>query len=223
MDRARGIVRNIRRQWSPYRVFSQIYNDNFFAEDPALRTVTTIQALDRLYFWLDDPITTEADTQFDSVFLGASDYETRRMYALYEDPDRRDATGNRVWNGSTLCVQSWALSSLYLATTVHGVDVGPYHESYVLTGGKATAQTLLAEYQLDGSNMALNQQALQRPWLNGAGVVLGTVVAATGTWAGATDLRVTISDRVGAEPNEFVVDVWRGLGGERIRHPVSAT
>lgn len=232
MDRTSGILRQIRRQWSPYRVYAEIYNDNIFAEDINARTATTVAALDRLYFWLDDPTTTEAADAYGSAFpnVGRFDFETHRMYALFQDPNRLDARGERIWDGSTLCVQTWSLASWLMSgpesfvidgvTYATGSDNGPYHETYTLTGGRDGAQTLFAEFQLRGSSMEVNQQVYGRPWLNGQGVSLATVVRATGTWKDATDLRIAASDRPDREENEFMVDVWRGYGGERIRHPV---
>jgi hypothetical protein len=212
MDRRAGILRNIRRQWSPHRVYSQIYQDRVIVDDPADRRATQVELLDRYYFLLSDPGTVQQADTYANPYFGTPSYESHRVYRLFRDLDNVNEIGERIWDGTKLFVSGWTVTSLWYTETT-GTPPPVFDEAFVLTRAGAT---LNARYSL--TNRGLPSRP---PYVGHDIVTLATVETATGGWRGATDLRVSPSDRVDAANDEFVVYVWRGWGGERFRYPVA--
>jgi hypothetical protein len=219
MDRRAAIIRNIRRQWSPHRVWSQIYQDRVSADDPSQQRSTVVEVLDRYYFLLTDPAAVQqATTYANTHFPAAPNYESYRLYRLYRDLENVDELGQRIWDGTTLFVSGWAVTSPFYAETV-GTPPPVFDESYVLT---RTGATLNARYSLTNASLGAVYPG-RPPYVGHDLVTLATVETATGGWEGATDLRISPSDRFDREDGEFVLYVWRGWGGERFQYPVGAS
>lgn len=212
MDRRAGILRNIRRQWSPHRVYSQIYQDRVFVDNPADRRATTVEVLDRYYFLLSDAGTVQqADPYVNVHFPSATDYESYRAYRLFRDLDNVDEVGQRIWDGAVLSVSGWKAQSLWYAPSGEPT----FDEAFVMTRPGAT---LNARYSLTNLSVFPGRP----PYVGHDIVTMATVETATGGWQDATDLRISPSDRLDRAEDEFVLYVWRGWGGERFRYPVTA-
>lgn len=228
MERRTGILRNIRRQWSPYRVYSDAMNDHTFAS--GVKRKTEVEILDKYYFFVEAPLGEaaalyEGDDQEDpdATVLRLWDpvtnpfgpiglhMESHRIYRAYSDLGQLDATGEPLWDGSTLSVTGWAVRSPFHETALR------FHETAVLTRSN-NLQTLIAQYDRNGNPYWAG--AVFRPWVN-ADTTFGTVLAATGTWRGATNLVVRTSDRPFPEAGEYVAYVWRGYGGQRPSNPLT--
>lgn len=223
MERRAAILRNIRRQWSPHRVWSQIYQDRVVADDPTQLRSTLVEVLDRYYFLLDDSFRgTTIPVQQASLYANLSyptvtNYESYRVYPLYRDLLDVNNLGERIWDGTLLFVSGWAVTSPYYQFS-SGTPPPIFDEAFVMARPGAT---LNARYSL--TNMSLGAVYPGRPPFVGHDLVtLATVETATGGWEGATDLRISPSDRPDREDGEFVLYVWRGWGGERFRYPVQA-
>jgi hypothetical protein len=246
MERRAGILRTIRRQWSPYRVYPDNINDHVYAEEGVQRK-TAIELLDKFYFFVEYPIAEggalydgesvletagpDAPPLEDTVFrlwdpLTNPDgprtlqIESHRLYAAIEDVSQTDDAGNIFWDGSTLSVSGWSVLSPYHR------GVSRFHETMILTRGN-NLQTLVAQHDRNGTPYVVGDFEVFKPWVNAgvnigrlSGVQFATVLTATGSWQGATNLVIARSDRPSPFRDEFVAYVWRGYGGERPRNPI---
>jgi len=246
MDRRAGLLRTIRRQWSPYRVYADNFSDHVYG-GAGVQHKTAVEVLDKFYFFVEYPIAEGgalydgesvvdeaepdapplADTIFrlwDPITNPAGprtlQMESHRIYAAVDDLSQTDSEGNIFWDGSTMSVSGWSVLSPYHAS------VSRFHETMVLTRG-ANQQTLVAQHDRNGTPYVVGDFEVFKPWVNAgvtfgslSGVQFATVLSATGSWSGATNLVIARSDRPFPYRDEFVAYVWRGYGGQRPGNPV---
>jgi hypothetical protein len=243
-DRASGVIRSLRRAWTPYRPFQDIYRDR---QNATLRTTildtgfgvdlisvdpncqggpcvppvrTPIEVLGRYYFSSEDAGSIE--TGFAMPGLGGgNDYEYHRFYRLFADPDARTPTGEIDWNGTSMYITGMSQNSLLV-----DLDL-PFHETLVITlsDNRAFGTGDFRDYRGSDNRQSIIAQSdrigfgsLATPFVN----FLRNdylVLNSCGTWANATNVIVTASDRPFAPMGEYVVYIWRGYGGERPTNP----
>jgi hypothetical protein len=219
MDRRSGFLRTIRRQWSPYRIYSDSINDRIYSQAGVQRN-TQVEVLDKYYFFLaDDTTNVEAVFPYPGLitFGGVSvpDTESHRIYRIYRDLDRVNEVGERIWDGSTLAVSTWSVSSYYHPTYLR------FHDTFVLTKGN-NIQNLVAQNNRNGGPFIGDSSSpltTAKPWVNGS-ITLATTLAASGSWAGSTNVLIMETDRPQQSRDEYVIYVWRGYGGQRPDNPI---
>jgi hypothetical protein len=243
-QRTSGVIRSLRRSWTPYRVYQDTYRDRQnavlsttvldtgFGVDlisvspncqggPCVPPVKTpVEVLDRYYYRTGDEVSVVSGFPMDGIDPD-TDYEYHLMYRATTNPDRVTPTGEVDWEGSSIYITGVAArSDLYQA------DV-PFNETMTLT--VSTTRRFAIEFEEDPVFDNIQTIVAQSNRLG-----LGTldqpvvdifrkdyvVLAATGTWTGATNVINTVSDRPFAPSDERVVYIWRGYGGERPANPL---
>jgi hypothetical protein len=243
-DRASAMIRSLRRAWTPYRSFQDIYRDR---QNATLRTTildtgfgvdlisvdpncqggpcvppvrTPIELVGKYYF-----ISTEEEsieTGFAEPGLGGEDdYEYHRFYRLVFNPEARTPLGEIDWNGTSLYITGVKQNSLLV-----DMDM-PFHETLTITlsDNRAFGTGDFRLYRGSDNRQTLIAESHRLGLGSSATPFVNflrndyLVLQSNGGWANATNVVVTTSDRPFAPMGEFVVYILRGYGGERPVNP----
>lgn len=206
--RRQGLLRDVRRGARRHAPLS----DTYFSKDflrPVRTATLAVELLDTFYFDLADPLRFEVGDAGDGLVdvpegeLGA--IEMHRGYRLFENPLVLQGTEvlQNVWDGSMIT---------FSGTSLDSVAISPwrrlFQETVQISRGD-NVQALTAEFLMDG------EQVPTHIFADNTETSKYGVVAASGGWGGAQNLRIGPTLRSEEHPTEFLVQIYRVRASQR--------
>jgi hypothetical protein len=204
-SRRQGLLRDVRRGARRHAPLSDVYFSKEFLRPVRVATLT-VELLDTFYFDLADPLRFEAgdaEGLVDTPEGQLAPVEVHRGYRLFLNPLVLQGTEvlQNVWDGTMITFSGTSLDSLATSRRL-------FQETVQISRGD-NVQALAAELLMDGEPVPTHTFA------DNIETSKYGVIAATGGWSGAQNLRIGPTLRSDEHPTEYTVQIYRTRASQR--------